>query len=110
MPLEWGPSISSWADTAIAEPASSCSAGSLANCFEDVRFHWSWRIEAGLRRRTIVRHVSTARAAMSLGLVFALWHAIWVLLVASGRAADVLNFILRLHFIELRYELAPYSG
>jgi len=57
-----------------------------------------------------MRHISIARAATSVGMVFAGWHAIWVTLVGLGWAANVLNFILELDFLRIRFELAPYSA
>jgi len=56
-----------------------------------------------------VRHLSIATTAISVGLVLALWHAIWVVLVAAGWAGAVLDFIIQLHFLELTYKLAPFS-
>jgi hypothetical protein len=57
-----------------------------------------------------MRHLSIATAAISVGLVLALWHAIWVALVAVGWARAVLDFILQLHFLEFSYRLAPFSA
>lgn len=57
-----------------------------------------------------MRHISIANTAMSVGTVFAAWHAIWVVLVGVGWAASVLNFILELHFLKIEIQLAPYSA
>ena len=57
-----------------------------------------------------MRHISIAKAAVSLGSVFAASHAMWVMLVGFGWASSVLNFILELHFLKIGFELAPYSA
>jgi hypothetical protein len=57
-----------------------------------------------------MRHISIAKTAMSVGTVFAAWHAAWVTLVGLGWAASVLNFILELHFLKIDFQLAPYSA
>ena len=55
-----------------------------------------------------MRHISPAKTGLSVGLVIALWHAMWVTLVAVGWAKAVMDFVLRLHFINLNYEMAPF--
>ena len=57
-----------------------------------------------------MRHISIAKTAMTVGTVLAVWHTIWVTLVGVGWAAQVLSFILALHFLELKFQLAPYSA
>jgi hypothetical protein len=48
----------------------------------------------------------------SLGLVFAtffaLWHALWSLLVAFGAAQPFIDFIFRLHMIVPPYKIAEF--
>jgi ribose/xylose/arabinose/galactoside ABC-type transport system permease subunit len=56
-----------------------------------------------------MRHINPGKAAISVGSVVGLWHLIWVTLVGIGWAKPVMDFILRLHFIDLNYTLAPYS-
>jgi hypothetical protein len=56
-----------------------------------------------------MRHISIAKAAMAVGTVFAAWHAMWVVLVGVGWAAEVLKFILGLQFLRIDFKLAPYS-
>jgi len=56
-----------------------------------------------------MRHISPARAAVSVGAVLGLWHLIWVTFVGVGWAQPVMDFILRLHFIRLQYALAPFA-
>lgn len=57
-----------------------------------------------------MRHISITKAAVSVGAVFAAWHAMWVTLVGMGWAQSCLNFILRLHFLKIDFQLEPYSG
>jgi hypothetical protein len=56
-----------------------------------------------------MRHINPSRAAIAVGSVVGLWHLVWVTLVGIGWAKPVMDFILRLHFIDLNYTLAPYS-
>lgn len=56
-----------------------------------------------------MRQISPAKAGFALGAVVALWHLIWVSLVALGWAKPLMDFVLRLHFIQLQYELAPFD-
>lgn len=57
-----------------------------------------------------MRHLSPTKSAIALGSVIGLWHLIWVTLVGIGWAKPVMDFILRLHFINLQYSLAPYAA
>lgn len=56
-----------------------------------------------------MRHINPIKAGLSVGIVIGLWHFIWVALVAVGWAKTIMDFILRLHFINLQYELAPFA-
>ena len=56
-----------------------------------------------------MRHISPSKAGIAVGSVIALWHLIWVSLVAIGWAKPIMDFILRLHFIQLQYDLAPFA-
>jgi hypothetical protein len=60
-------------------------------------------------RRSPMRHLNPSRAAVSVGAVVGAWHLMWVTLVAVGVAKAVMDFVLRLHFIELDYTLAPFA-
>lgn len=55
-----------------------------------------------------MRHLSPAKAAVSVGTVLGAYHLVWVTLVAIGVAKPFLDFILRLHFIKFDYTLAPF--
>jgi hypothetical protein len=54
-----------------------------------------------------MRRISPAKTALAVGSVFAICHTMWVTLVGIGWAKPVMDFALRLHFIELQYSLAP---
>ena len=56
-----------------------------------------------------MRYLSPAKAAISVGAVFGVWHLMWVSLVASGVAKPILDLILKLHFLEFDYSLAPFA-
>jgi hypothetical protein len=56
-----------------------------------------------------MRHLNPAKAAISVGAVFGVWHFMWVMLVATGVAKPVMDFVLRLHFIQFDYALAPFA-
>ena len=56
-----------------------------------------------------MRHIHPFKTGVSVGAVIGLWHLMWVSLVALGWAKPVMDFILRLHFLEFQYSLAPFS-
>jgi len=56
-----------------------------------------------------MRHLSPSKAAISVGTVLGAWHLMWVTLVAIGAAKAVMDFVLKLHFIQLDYTLAPFA-
>ena len=57
-----------------------------------------------------MRHIHPLKAGVSVGIVVALWHACWVMLVGFGWAKPFMDFVLKLHFIQLQYQLEPYSA
>lgn len=57
-----------------------------------------------------MRHISPSGTGFAVGTVVGLWHLIWVTLIAIGWAKPVMDFILRLHFINLQYTLAPFAA
>jgi hypothetical protein len=57
-----------------------------------------------------MRYIHPFRAGISVGAVIGLWHLVWVSLVAAGWAKPIMDFVLRLHFIELQYKLAPFAA
>jgi hypothetical protein len=56
-----------------------------------------------------MRRINPAKAALSVGAVIGLYHLAWIVLVATGAATAVLDFVLRLHFISIDYQMAPFS-
>lgn len=56
-----------------------------------------------------MRHINPTKAAIAVGAVTGLMHLFWVTLVGMGWAKPVLDFVLRLHFINLQYALAPFA-
>ena len=56
-----------------------------------------------------MRHINPGKVALSVGAVLGLWHLTWVTIVALGWAKPVMDFILRLHFINLQVDIAPFA-
>lgn len=56
-----------------------------------------------------MRHLSVFKSGMALGIVVGLWHLTWATLVAFGAAKPVLDYVLKLHFFEFSYALAPFN-
>ena len=57
-----------------------------------------------------MRHINPAKAAVSVGAVFGIWHLMWVTVVATGIAKPMLDLVLKLHFLEFEYSLAPFAA
>ena len=55
-----------------------------------------------------MQRINPVKAALSVGGVLALYHLAWATLVMAGLAKPLMDFILRLHFINLTYEMAPF--
>lgn len=55
-----------------------------------------------------MRQLNPANAAISVGAVFGVLHLMWVALVAAGIAKPILDLVLKLHFLQLDYTLAPF--
>lgn len=56
-----------------------------------------------------MRHINPTKAAITVGAVTGLWHLFWATLVGFGWAKPVMDFILRLHFLRLQYDLSPFA-
>ncbi|HET9159187.1 MAG TPA: hypothetical protein VFN88_01120 [Caulobacteraceae bacterium] len=56
-----------------------------------------------------MHHINPAKAGLAFGSVLGLFHLVWAILVATGVAQPVLDFILGLHFIELTLKIAPFN-
>lgn len=57
-----------------------------------------------------MRRINPLKAALALGYVIGLYHLAWAALVSSGYAKTVMDFILRLHFIQMDYEMVPFDA
>lgn len=57
-----------------------------------------------------MRRVGIARTAMAVGVVFAAWQVLWVLLVGISWAGQLLSFILALHFLQTNFQLMQFSA
>lgn len=57
-----------------------------------------------------MRRLNPLACALSVGIVIGLWHLAWAALVAAGYAQPLLDFVLRLHFLEFKYALAPFAA
>jgi hypothetical protein len=53
--------------------------------------------------------VSVQRAGMVTGLIFAGWHFLWSVLVASGLAQPPLDFVFWMHFIKPVYVVEAFE-
>lgn len=56
-----------------------------------------------------MRHIHPTKAAIAVGSVIGMWHLVWALFVAIGWAKPLMDFVLRLHFIRLDYDIAPFA-
>lgn len=56
-----------------------------------------------------MRRINVAKTSLAVGYVIGLYHFAWIALVASGYAKPVMDFILRLHFIQFDYQMAPFD-
>lgn len=56
-----------------------------------------------------MRPINSVKAALASGFVLGLWHALWSTLVAAGLAQALVDFILRLHFMRMDIEIAPFA-
>lgn len=56
-----------------------------------------------------MRHIQPSKAATAVGAVVGLFHLVWALLVAAGGAKPLMDFVLRLHFIRLEFDIAPFD-
>jgi len=57
-----------------------------------------------------MRRINPAKAALAVGIVIGLYHLAWVSLVAGALAKPFMDFVLRLHFIRLDYDIAPFNA
>jgi len=49
------------------------------------------------------------RTGLVLGLLVALGHLAWIVLVASGFAQTMIDFVLAVHFLQVSVTVAPFN-
>lgn len=49
------------------------------------------------------------RVGLSLGIFFVIIHGLWIIIVGAGWAQDLINWMLRLHFVENPHTLLPFN-
>ena len=49
------------------------------------------------------------RTGLVLGLLVALGHLAWIVLVASGFAQTLINLVLAIHFLQVSVTVAPFN-
>ena len=54
--------------------------------------------------------LDVARTGLVFGLLIGGIHAMWAGLVAAGWGQSLLDFIFRLHFIDLPYQVGPFNA
>lgn len=52
--------------------------------------------------------ISKNKMGIVVGSLLGLWHLTWSLLVASGLAQSVIDWVFRLHFIKPLYTITPF--
>ena len=53
--------------------------------------------------------ISPNKAALVFAILLGGWHLVWSVLVATGLAQPLINFIFRIHFIRPVYVIEPFS-
>jgi hypothetical protein len=57
-----------------------------------------------------MKRINPINAALSVAVVLGLYHLCWAALVAAGCAKPIMDFVLRLHFIQIQYEMARFDA
>ncbi len=50
------------------------------------------------------------KLGLLIGSFYAIWHAGWLVLVATGMAKPLLDWILQLHFLSIEYAVHPFNA
>lgn len=53
--------------------------------------------------------VNPYRVGMVAGIFLGTWHLIWSIMVAAGIAQGFMTWILKLHFINISFGIAPFD-
>lgn len=53
--------------------------------------------------------LGAGKTGLVLGLVLAGWHAGWAALVAMGVAQPIINFVMKVHFIDANFAIQPFE-
>jgi hypothetical protein len=56
-----------------------------------------------------MRSIQPFRTGIAVGAVVGLFHLFWASLVAAGWAKPIIDFVLRLHFVRLPIDIAPFA-
>lgn len=62
-----------------------------------------------LKEAQTTSKLGVVKTGIALAAVLAGWHAGWATLVAVGMAQPVIDFIMKVHFIDARFTIQPFD-
>ena len=65
-----------------------------------MRKYGRWNFVSCKSRGEVVEHIHVNRAGVTLGVVLAGWHVVWLVAVAAGVAQPLVNFVFWIHLME----------